>query len=164
MDASPAPRDVLARLAVVFAYAGGALFVSVAILSVVSITSRALWSKPIQGDYELVQLASAIFVSLCLPYTQLKRANIIVDFFTTRASAAARGRLDALGALLLAIVMSVLAWRVCAGAVSMREAGETTTILGWPLWHAYAAMVPGIALTAVIAFRTAIEHLREARS
>ena len=30
----------------------------------------------------------------------------------------------------------------------MREAGETTTILGWPVWYTYALMVPGVALTA----------------
>ena len=48
--------------------------------------------------------------------------------------------------------MALLAWRLVAGTISMREAGETTTILGWPLWHAYAAMVPGVALTALLGF------------
>jgi TRAP-type C4-dicarboxylate transport system permease small subunit len=44
----------------------------------------------------------------------------------------------------------------------MREAGETTTILGWPLWHAYAAMVPGVLLTSLLAFQGAIGDMREA--
>jgi hypothetical protein len=34
-----------------------------------------------------------------------------------------------------------------AGAVSLREAGETTMLLGFPIWIAYAAMTPGLALT-----------------
>jgi len=160
--ATPAPRGSLARAAELFAYAGGAIFVVIAILSVGSIVSRALFSKPLQGDYELVQYAGAVFVSLCLPLTQLRRANIIVDFFTVKAAPATRAWLDAFGALLLALVMTALAWRLGAGALSMREAGETTTILGWPLWHAYAAMVPGVLLTALLGFKSALGDLREA--
>jgi TRAP-type C4-dicarboxylate transport system permease small subunit len=161
-DAATAPRGVLARAAELCAYLGGAIFVVIAILSVGSIASRALFAKPLQGDYELVQYAGAVFVSLCLPLTQLRRANIIVDFFTVNARPRTRAWLDAFGAVLLAIVMTVLAWRLGAGTLSMREAGETTTILGWPLWHAYAAMIPGVLLTALIGFQSAIGDLREA--
>ena len=64
----------------------GAIFVAIAIMSSVSIASRALFARPLSGDYELVQAGTAIFVALCLPYAQLRYANIIVDFFTTRAS------------------------------------------------------------------------------
>ncbi|HET9341169.1 MAG TPA: TRAP transporter small permease subunit [Casimicrobiaceae bacterium] len=145
-----------------FAYLGGAIFVVIAILSVGSIVSRALWSRPLQGDYELVQLGGAVFVSLCLPITQMRTANIIVDFFTVRSAPAKRAWLDAAGALLLALVMTLLAWRLSAGTLAMREAGETTTILGWPLWIAYAAMVPGIALTALAALSNALDHVRKA--
>ena len=159
---APARRGPLVRLAELFAYAGGLIFVVIALLSVGSIVSRALWSKPLQGDYEIVQFAGAVFVSLCLPLTQLRRANIIVDFFTVRAAPSTRAKLDAAGALLLAIVMALLAWRLAVGTVSMHEVGETTTILGWPLWIAYAAMVPGVALTAILGATTALRDLRKA--
>jgi TRAP-type C4-dicarboxylate transport system permease small subunit len=162
-DDAPSPRrGALVRLAELFAYAGGAIFVVIALLSVGSIVSRALWARPLPGDYELVQYAGAVFVSLCLPLTQLGRANIIVDFFTVRTRASTRSALDAFGALLLAAVMALLAWRLGVGTLGMREAGETTTVLGWPLWYAYAAMVPGVALTAILGVRGAIEDLREA--
>ena len=155
-------RGWLLATAELFAYLGGAIFVVIAILSVGSIASRALWSRPLQGDYELVQLGGAVFVSLCLPITQMRTANIIVDFFTVRSAPAKRAWLDAAGALLLALVMTLLAWRLSAGTLAMREAGETTTILGWPLWIAYAAMVPGIALTALAALSNALDHVRKA--
>ena len=161
-DAAPARRGPLVRLAELFAYAGGAIFVAIALMSVGSIVSRALWSTPLQGDYELVQFAGAVFVSLCLPLTQLRRGNIIVDFFTAKAAPSTRWWLDAFGALLLAAVMALLAWRLMAGTFSMREAGETTTILGWPLWIAYATMVPGVALTALIGLAGAVRHARTA--
>ena len=145
-----------------FALAGGAIFVGIAMMSVASITSRALFSTPIQGDYELVQVGCAVFVALCLPICQMAGANIIVDFFTTRASVATQHRLDAIGALLLGLVMALVAWRVAAGTVSMREAGETTTILGWPVWYTYALMIPGVALTAIAGFYSAWVEWRTA--
>jgi TRAP-type C4-dicarboxylate transport system permease small subunit len=145
-----------------FALAGGAIFVGIAIMSVASIASRALFSRPIQGDYELVQVGCAVFVALCLPICQMVGANIIVDFFTTRAPLAAQRRLDAIGALLLGLVMALVAWRLAAGTLSMREAGETTTILGWPVWYTYALMVPGVALTALAGFYSAWTQWRAA--
>jgi TRAP-type C4-dicarboxylate transport system permease small subunit len=157
----PAGRWLL-RAAESFALAGGAIFVVIAILSVSSIASRALFSKPLSGDYELVQQGCAVFVALCLPLCQMRYGNIIVDFFTTRLSRAAQRRLDAIGALLLALAMTLVTWRVAAGTIGMRESGETTTILGWPVWYTYAAMIPGVALTAVAGFYTAVERLREA--
>jgi TRAP-type C4-dicarboxylate transport system permease small subunit len=141
-----------------FALAGGAIFVGIAIMSVGSIASRALFSRPIQGDYELVQFGCAVFVSLCLPICQMAGANIIVDFFTTRASPVTQRRLDGFGALLLGLVMALVAWRLAAGTLSMLEAGETTTILGWPVWYTYALMIPGVALTALAGFHSAWVH------
>jgi TRAP-type C4-dicarboxylate transport system permease small subunit len=152
----------LHRLAEWFALAGGAIFVAIAIMSAVSIASRALFSRPLSGDYELVQAGTAIFVAMCLPYAQLRYANIIVDFFTTRASPRAQARLDAIGATLLGLVMTLLAWRILAGTLSIRESNETSTILGWPIWYTYAAMVPGVALTAVAGFYTAWQRWRAA--
>lgn len=145
-----------------FALVGGAIFVAIAALSVVSIASRALFASPISGDYELVQAGTAIFVALCLPWCQLRQANIIVDFFTTRTSLRTQRWLDTLGALLLGLVMALCAWRLAAGTLSMREAGETSAILGWPTWYTYAAMVPGITLTALAGFYTALLRWREA--
>jgi TRAP-type C4-dicarboxylate transport system permease small subunit len=152
----------LYRMSEWFALAGGAIFVGIAIMSVASIASRALFSTPIQGDYELVQAGCAVFVALCLPICQMHGANIIVDFFTTRASVVTQRRLDAIGALLLGLVMALVAWRLAAGTLSMREAGETTTILGWPVWYTYALMVPGVALTALGGLHSAWVHWRMA--
>lgn len=154
----------LRRLSEAFALAGGAIFVAIAMMSVGSIASRALFNQPLSGDYELVQVGCAIFVSLCLPICQVAGANIIVDFFTTRASSRTQRRLDAAGALLLGAVMLLVAWRLGAGTLSMREAGETTTILGWPVWYTYAAMVPGVTLTALAGFHTAWLRWREAEA
>ena len=143
------------------ALAGGAVLTGIALMSAVSIVGRALLSRPIQGDYELVQMGTAIFVACCLPLAQIRYANIIVDFFTTRASPRAQARLDALGALVVAIVMTIVAWRTAVGTVDIMRSGQTTTILGVPTWYTYVAMLPGLALCAVAAYWCAFEKVRE---
>jgi TRAP-type C4-dicarboxylate transport system permease small subunit len=142
---------------------GGAVLTALALMSVASIAGRALFSRPLPGDYELVQTGCALFVALCLPYCQLKNANIIIDFFTAKATRRTQGRLDAIGALLVGLVMLLIAWRTGAGLLSIRTSGETTTILGMPTWWTYAGMLPGIVLTALVAFRGALQIFRMTR-
>jgi TRAP-type C4-dicarboxylate transport system permease small subunit len=144
--------SVLRRLALWFAIAGGLAASAVAIMVVWSVVGRALTSRPIQGDVELTQFGTALAIALCLPWAQLHGSNIIVDFFTQNVRHRTRAVLDAFGALLLALMVGVLAWRTAVGAVSVRDAFETTMILGLPMWITYAVLAPGLALTAVIAF------------
>jgi TRAP-type C4-dicarboxylate transport system permease small subunit len=143
---------LLARLAWWFAVAGGFAAALVALMVVVSIAGRATMSVPIQGDVELTQLGIAFCISLCLPWCQLHGSNIIVDFFTQKASTRTRQVLDAIGGLLLAAMVWLLAWRTAVGAVAVAEANEATMIRELPMWWIYAALAPGLALTGVIAF------------
>ena len=59
--------------------------------------------------------------------------------------------------------MLLIAWRTGVGLVSIRASGETTTILRMPTWWTYAAMLPGFALTALVAFRDALRMFRGSR-
>lgn len=131
---------------------GVAIGLAVALVAVVSIIGRAALSRPILGDVELAQVGIALCISLCLPWCQLRRGHIIVDFFTQRMAAPQQWLLDALGGLLMAIMCVLLAWRSAVGALSVHEAMETTMILGLPMWWAYAGLVPGLVLSAVVAF------------
>lgn len=142
---------LLRRLAFFCALAGCVAACMVALLTVASIAGRALWARPIPGDVELTQFGIALCIALCLPWCQLQRANIIVDFFTQKAGPRTLGLLDGLGRLLLAAMVGLLAWRSAVGALAVAEAGETTMILGLPMWISYAALSPGLALTALIA-------------
>ena len=147
-------------LAWAFALAGGAVACGVALMTVASIAGRALIAKPIPGDVELTQFGIGLSISLCLPWCQLHGSNIIVDFFTQTVSARSLRRLDAFGALLLALMTALLAWRTATGALAIHEAGETSMILGLPMWWAYAVLAPGLALTALIALLQAGLHLQ----
>lgn len=142
-------------LAAFSALMGGVVLTGLLGVSVASIVPRTLGFQPILGDYELVQVGLAVCVAMFLPWCQIKGGNIIVDFFTARLRARAQRRLDVFGALLFAAMMALVAWRVGAGALALADTGETTMLLEFPLWIAYALMVPGFALTSLAALDTA---------
>lgn len=150
----------LASLSRFFALIGVAVAAIVAGMAVVSIAGRAALSKPIQGDVELTQFGVALCISLALPWCQWQRANIIVDFFTQRLGERGNAVLDGIGALLMAAMYLLLAWRSGAGAVAVREAFEATMILDLPMWWVYASLAPGLALAGLIALRQAWQRLR----
>ncbi len=142
------------------ALAGGLVLVAMTLMTLASIVGRALFSQPLPGDYELVQLGTAISVAAFLPFCQMRGGHVLVDFFTAGASLALRAALDALGALLLGTVAAVIAWRLAVGAASLRAANDQTTILAIPTWWAVALMVPSFALLAAAGFYTAWQHWR----
>jgi TRAP-type C4-dicarboxylate transport system permease small subunit len=141
----------LEKLAAAFALLGGACALGVAGMTLWSIIGRNLLASPVRGDVELSQIGIALAIALCLPWCQLRRGNIIVDFFTQAAPERVNGALDRFGALLLAVMLGLLAWRTAVGAMAVDDAGEQTMILGLPMWWAYAILAPGLGLTALIA-------------
>lgn len=130
--------------------------------TVLSVLGRWLFSKPLLGDIEVTQVGMAMAISAYLPLCQLNQGNIIVDFFTSRADPRWRAGMDGAGALLMAVLAGLLAWRTAAGAVSAHQGHATTTLLQWPEWITYAVMVPPLALTALIALRMSAGALRAA--
>ena len=137
-------------LAKLCAIAAGVLLTVVTLMTCVSLLGRNLIGTSIVGDFELSGAAAGAAIALFMPWCQVQRGNIIVDFFTARASAGTVSGLDRFGALLLALTMGLLAWRTTLGGISAWRSGSGTMLMGFPNWIVFAAMVPPFALTALI--------------
>ncbi len=167
MDETTAPHGAedglrwLERLCDTSAAIGALVLIAIACMTTVSVIGRAFFAHPILGDVELVQLGGAVVVASFLPYTQFRRANIIVDFFTTGATERTQRRLDAFGTLLYTVVLALVTWRVAAGSIAIHDAGERSMLMGLPLWIAYALMLPGLALCLLIGAVQFVRMLRE---
>lgn len=127
----------------------------ITLVTCVSLIGRNTIGVTLQGDYELTAIVAGAAVALFLPWAQLRRSNIIVDFFTARLPGRVNALLDRFGALLLAIVMLSLAWRTAIGGLNSHRVQTTTMMLGFPEWIVYAAMVPPLCLTGLIALHQA---------
>ncbi len=147
--------SVWEALAKFCAIAAGLVMVAITLLTCASVVGRNFFDHAINGDFELVGFAAGAAVALFLPWCQIRRGNIIVDFFTTHASAANQSRLDRFGALLLAAVMALMAWRSVLGGMNAWNTNSGSMMLGFPEWIIYALMVPPMILTALIALSQA---------
>ncbi len=146
------------------AIAGGLVFVALVLMSIVSIVGRKLFSMPVPGDVELLQVCSAFAAATFFAYCHLVGGDVKVDFFTHNLRAGKVHLMDAMGSLLVGAFGLLIAWRACAGALSVKESGETTMILGWPLWIGQMLMVPGFLLLGLAGLYMAGMHWRARRS
>ena len=142
---------ILEALAKLCAILGGIVLTGIAAMTCVSLIGRNTTGWTIVGDFELSAFAAGAAIALFLPWCQARRGNIIVDFFTIRASAATRAALDRFGALLLAVAMALLTWRTTLGGLNAWTTQSGSMMLGAPEWMVYVLMIPPLALTALIA-------------
>lgn len=157
----------LEGLARALAYTGGLILVAIAIVTVLSITGRALISiglGPIKGDFEMVEMGCAIAVFFFLPWCQLKRGHVTVDILVDRMPRRAHAGFGLIGDTCVLIAASVIAWRLYLGfgekfpygSDALRESlsmgykpffAETTYELELPIWIPY-----GMALNGALIF------------
>lgn len=154
-------------LARIMAILGGVVLVFLTLLTVVSITGRSLiWAGfgPVPGDFELVESLTAFAVFSFLPWCQLNRGHASVDLFTNFLPRAVNRVIDLVAEILLTVVFVVFAWRLWAGMQDKIRYGETTFILQYPIWWAYAACMVGASVAVVISFYMVYVRVRELKS
>ena len=152
---------ILENLAKVCAVLAGVLLTAITLMTCISLIGRNTTGWTIVGDFELSGSAAGAAIALFMPWCQVRRANIIVDFFTAKASDLTNRRLDRVGAFILALAMGLLAWRSAIGGVSAWGNGSGSMMLGFPDWIVYAFMVPPLALTAVIGLVQALRGVEQ---
>ena len=134
----------------------GVLLTLITLMTCVSVLGRNTVGWTIVGDFELSGSAAGAAIALFLPWCQYRRGNIIVDFFTAKASAATQLKLDRAGAFVLAVAMGLMTWRTGIGGLNAWKSQSGSMMLGFPEWIVYSLMVPPIALTALIALGQAL--------
>jgi C4-dicarboxylate transporter DctM subunit len=141
----------LAAVARVLASLGvlGMLFASAA--TVVDVLLRWLFDSGVFALNEIVAMAFAVAVAACVPAGTASRVGITVDILEKRFSRRAVAWLRAIGAVLLLIFLTLLAWRMGAYAADLAAEGRTTIILGLP----QAPFFWGTA--AMLAFATLVQ-------
>jgi TRAP-type C4-dicarboxylate transport system permease small subunit len=147
---------MLEQLAKLCAVIAGVLLTVITLMTCVSLIGRNTTGWTLVGDFELSGSAAGAAIALFLPWCQLRRGNIMVDFFTAGASAVTQERLDRFGALLLALAMALMTWRTAIGGLNAWNSKAGSMMLGFPEWVVYVGMVPPLLLTTLIALAQAV--------
>ena len=125
---------VLFDVAKFLAIVGGVLICITAVMVTVSVTGRYLFAAPIPGDYDLIAIICGCAVFAFLPYCQMIRGNVVVDFFTTDISLTARATLDAFGTVLYLLVAILFTWRFVYGGLELHASGEVLANFNFYRW------------------------------
>ena len=149
----------LENLAKLCAIGAGVLLTAITLMTCISLAGRNLFGATLAGDFELTGVAAGAAIALFMPWCQLRRGNIIVDFFTARASRRTNEILDRIGAALVTVTMALLAWRAVLGGLNAYQSHSGTMMLGFPEWAVYACIVPALVLTAAIGLAQAAGQL-----
>jgi TRAP-type C4-dicarboxylate transport system permease small subunit len=140
----------LEKLAKFCAIVAGILLTGITLMTCGSLIGRNTIGVSIVGAFELTGVAAGAAIALFMPICQLRRGNIIVDFFTANVRPSINDKLDRVGSLLLAVIFFLLAWRTSLGGFNSFNTNSETQIMGFPEWTVYATMVPAFVLAGVI--------------
>ncbi|CAM5793053.1 TRAP transporter small permease [Castellaniella caeni] len=138
--------NILRRLSVGFALIGGMAVLAIVAMSIVSLVGRKLFSAPIPGDIELLEMVVAVAVAAFLPLCEIGDNHIRVDLLAGIFPEAVNRFLLTLCHLSLAVVSAFICWRTGLLTLESYHNMETSTMLMVPLWIPQGLMLPSFAL------------------
>ena len=145
---------ILTKISKFFALFGGLVLLIAALISIFSIFGRAVFSSPLLGDFELVEIACAVAIGSFLPLCHLKNGNVIVDFITAKLSKNKINFLDAFSSLIFGITALFFSTRMVLGARDMFVYQEETMLLAFPIWIPFLPVIASFFLLTVCCFYT----------
>lgn len=117
---------------------------------------------PLPGDFELVEAGIAFAIFSFLPLAQLYSGHATVDVFTAKFSRRFNAWLIAFWEVLLTALILLITLRLAVGMMEKIDNGETTFILQFPVWWAYAASLLPACVASVVAVYCAVGRVAEA--
>jgi TRAP-type C4-dicarboxylate transport system permease small subunit len=145
---------ILTKISKFFALFGGLVLLIAALISIFSIFGRAVFSSPLLGDFELVEIACAVAIGSFLPLCHLKNGNVIVDFITAKLSKNKINFLDAFSSLIFGITALFFSTRMVLGARDMFVYQEETMLLAFPIWIPFLPVIASFFLLTICCFYT----------
>ncbi len=106
---------------------------------------------PVNGDFELVEAGVAFAIFAFLPLCQITAGHASVDIFANTFPKRVDKILRAVIEVIFAAVLILIAVQLFDGMVSKRQYGETTFLIQFPIWWAYAASLVGAVVSAIVA-------------
>ncbi|MGX9350066.1 TRAP transporter small permease [Shimia sp. W99] len=175
---------LMERLARLMAIFGGIVLTALVILTCLSILGRSLntighsdWLTglsqgladgllatgvgPINGDFELVEAGVAFAIFAFLPVCQLYNGHATVDVFTSMMSRRVNKVLITFWDVILSAVIILITARLYEGMMNKMSYGETSFLLQFPVWWAYALSFSAAVVASITAIYCAIARVLE---
>lgn len=116
----------------------------IALITIVSVTARAVFSYPIIWGHDIASLIIIIVVATCFPTGVMLRKHVAIEFLGAGLGPKWAQRLDTLGAAVTTIALGFVAWQMSVLA-GQEVAYNTSTIVvripTGPVWWIAAIIV-----------------------
>ncbi|MDU9006104.1 TRAP transporter small permease [Sedimentitalea todarodis] len=116
---------------------------------------------PVNGDFELVESGVAFAIFAFIPLCQITAGHASVDIFTSTLSARVNRFLRMVTETVFAAVLILIAVKLYDGMASKMRYGETSFLLQFPTWWAYAASLFGAVVSAIVGVYVAAVRIYE---
>lgn len=153
---------VLFGISTVLAVLGGLLCFFTAAMITVSVTGRYLFAAPVPGDWDLIGIIAGTAVFAFLPYCQLTRSNIVVDFFTVNMAPRGKATLDSVGTLFYLLVAAMFTWRLHYGAFELYESREVLAAFNFYRWWTLPFSIACLYVLMCVIVYTLVRDIRDA--
>jgi len=177
-------QKLVLSLARGMAFLGGAVLTMLIVLTCVSVVGRMLngalhgdfaqdlfpdfadWLiklgvGPVLGDFELVEAGVAFAIFAFLPFCQITGGHASVDIFTSKLPLRINRLIQVAVDIVFAAVLILIAQRLYVGLLDKQQYNETTFMLQFPIWWAYAASLIAAALAAAVGVYVAVSRIIE---
>ncbi len=114
---------------------------------------------PVTGDFELIEAGIAFAIFAFLPICQMQASHAVVDVFTNPLPSNINRMLIAFWEVVFAIVVVVIGWRLFVGMTDKLGNGQTTFLLQFPVWWAYAASFAAAFVAMLVGIYCAVARV-----
>jgi len=116
---------------------------------------------PVTGDFELVEAGVAFAIFAFLPICQLYGSHATVDVFTNALPKRKNQIIVAFWEVVLTAVILLITVRLFAGVQSKLAYGETTFLIQFPVWWAYALSFGAAVVASLVGIYCAGARIAE---
>ena len=167
-EGSARPSDkvgrVLYKISAGLAIFGSFVIAVMAATVAFNVTWRATSLGSVSGIIDLIEILTSTAIFAFLPYCQLMRENVIVDFILTKAPTRAKTICDAFGSLMFIVIGCLLTWRTTLGGFDMYRYNESFSTIGFPRWISFPYAVLCLTLLIIVCVYTFSRSIAETRA
>lgn len=128
------------------AFIGGLILSAMVLMVVSSIVGRVFSFAglgPVPGDFEMVEVGTAVAIFLFLPWCHVKAGHATVDLLFMHMPKWAQRVIVVASEVLMLLVWLLMTWQLTQGMLDKKQFAETTFILHMPLWWGYSLCAVG---------------------
>jgi TRAP-type C4-dicarboxylate transport system permease small subunit len=143
---------------------GGAVcLVGMTALTCIDVVGR-FFKYPVFGSVELVTFMGVLAVAAALPFTHETNGHIGVELLMRRLSNRTRAIVDACTGTMGFLLFGVVAWRMVAFAIDLRQAGEVSMNLQLPEYIIVFAVAAAFTILSVVILKGVIDAFGRMRN